>query len=169
MEGTYPLPEAQLDRFFLKLHIPFPRHEDLHEILDRTTGNDRPMIRAVLGKETVIEARALARKVAVARHVQDYAIRILEASHPDRKNATPLVRRYVRYGASPRGVQSCLMGAKIEALYAGRFNVSIDDIRRVVTPALRHRIILNFEGEAEGISTDRVLEEILSAIPESAT
>jgi MoxR-like ATPase len=167
MEGTYPLPEAQLDRFFFKLKVSFPSRGELHEILERTTGSEEPAIRAVLDKGMVLQARELARSVAVARHVQDFAIRVLEATHGDRREAPELVRRYVRYGASPRGAQACLMAAKVQALFDARFNASIEDIRKAVKPALRHRLILNFEGEAEGITTDQVLDDVLANVSET--
>ncbi len=168
MEGTYPLPEAQLDRFLFKLHVGFPSRDELHSILDRTTGNERPSLEPVLDRARILEMRSLARDVPVARHVQDYAIRVLEATHPDRDSATDLVRRFVRFGASPRGAQSCLMAAKIQALFDGRFAVGVDDVRASAKPALRHRVILNFEGEAEGASTDSILEEILEQTRETA-
>jgi MoxR-like ATPase len=168
MEGTYPLPEAQLDRFLLKLHVDFPDSAELHQILDRTTGRTTPSIAPVLQREQVMHMRQVARDVAIARHVQDYAVRVLEATHRDRRGASALVKRYVRFGASPRGAQACLLAAKLQALFAGRFHVSIEDIRKVVRPALRHRIILNFEGEAEGITQDSILDELLATIPETA-
>jgi len=167
MEGTYPLPEAQLDRFFFKLHMPFPGREDLHTILDRTTGSAEAVAKPVLSREEVIEMQKLVREVPVARHVQDFAVRVLQATHPGGAEATDLVKRFVRYGASPRGAQSALLAAKIRALYAGRFAASIDDLKEVSLPALRHRILLNFEGEAEGVKTDEVLREILSKLPEA--
>lgn len=168
MEGTYPLPEAQLDRFLFKLQVEFPSHEELHAILERTTGADEPTIEPILGRERILEMRALARDVAVARHVSDYAIRVLEATHPDRPTAPDLVKRFVRFGASPRGAQACLLAAKIQALFDGRFAVSVDDVRKVVRPALRHRVILNFEGEAEGVKTDSILDRILETVRETA-
>jgi MoxR-like ATPase len=167
MEGTYPLPEAQLDRFLLKLHVEFPDHAELHQILDRTTGQASPQPEPVLDRDAILGMRAVARDVAVARHVQDYAVRLLEATHRDRKGATDLVKRYVRFGASPRGAQACLLAAKIRALFAERFHVSSEDIREVAKSALRHRIILNFEGEAEGMTSDRILDDILAAVPEA--
>jgi MoxR-like ATPase len=167
MEGTYPLPEAQLDRFLLKLHVEFPDHAELHQILDRTTGQASPQPEPVLDRDAILAMRAVARDVAVARHVQDYAVRLLEATHRERKGATDLVKRYVRFGASPRGAQACLLAAKIRALFAERFHVSTEDIREVVKPALRHRIILNFEGEAEGMTSDHILDDILAAVPEA--
>ena len=167
MEGTYPLPEAQLDRFLFKLHVAFPSREELHAILERTTGGEGADVKPVLGRERLLEMRALAREVAVARHVTDYAVRILEATHPDRKGAPASVKRFVRFGASPRGAQACLLAAKIHALGEGRFAAGVDDIRAVALPALRHRVILNFEGEAEGVRADTVLEEILKSVPET--
>ena len=167
MEGTYPLPEAQLDRFLLKLHVPFPTKDELHVILDRTTGSDLPRIEHVLDAERIVAMRQVVRDVAVARHVQDYAIRVLQATHPDSDSAPESVHRYVRFGASPRGAQACLISAKVRALFGGRFHASVEDVRDSAKAALRHRVILNFEGEAEGISTDTILEKILSAVPES--
>jgi MoxR-like ATPase len=167
MEGTYPLPEAQLDRFFFKLHVPFPSREELHTILERTTGGHDPFVEPVLSREEVIDMQRLVREVPVARHVQDFVIRVLEATHPESKEATELTRRFVRFGASPRGAQSVLLAAKIRALFEGRFAASIDDVRKVCFPALRHRVLLNFEGEAEGVKTDQVIEEILAKTPEA--
>jgi MoxR-like ATPase len=167
MEGTYPLPEAQLDRFFYKLHVLFPNRDELHEILDRTTGGGIGTRSAVLDRESIVAMQTLVRQVPVARHVQDYAIRVVQATHPDGPDAPDLVKRFVRYGSSPRGAQAVLLAAKIKALFDGRFAASVDDVRGAVLPALRHRVLLNFEGEAEGIKTDQVLETILKALPES--
>ncbi|MFK7990175.1 MAG: AAA family ATPase [Sandaracinaceae bacterium] len=167
MEGTYPLPEAQLDRFLFKLQVGFPNRDELHDILDRTTGTERPELAPVLDKKRILQMRALARDVAVARHVQDYAIRILEATHSDRAGAPDLVKRFVRFGASPRGAQSMLLAAKIQALFDGRFAVSTGDVQQVARPALRHRMILNFEGEAEGVATDTILDRILEVTKET--
>ena len=167
MEGTYPLPEAQLDRFFMKLHVPFPNREELHSILDRTTGEAGGSRQAVLHREDILRMQALVRRVPVARHVQDYAIRVIQATHPDGPDAPDTCKRFVRFGASPRGAQATLLAAKIRALFEGRFAASVDDVRAVVLPALRHRVLLNFEGEAEGMKTDQVLEAILKAIPET--
>ncbi len=166
MEGTYPLPEAQLDRFLFKLHVEFPSRDELHDILDRTTGADKPELTPVLDQARILEMRQVVRDVAVARHVQDYAIRILEATHPDRKEAPEDVKRFVRFGASPRGAQACLIGAKVQALFEGRFSASLEDVKKTAKPALRHRVILNFEGEAEGVSTDRVLDRVLDTVAE---
>ena len=165
MEGTYPLPEAQLDRFFFKLRVDLPGNADLHAILDRTTGATDPVVRPVLGRARLLELRELVRQVPVARPIQDYAVRLIEATHPERSKV-PRVRKLVRYGSSPRGAQALILAAKIRALADGRFAPSLDDVRRVAAPALRHRVLLNFEGEAEGVSTDAVLGEILAVLPE---
>ncbi|MFO0671448.1 MAG: MoxR family ATPase [Polyangiaceae bacterium] len=167
MEGTYPLPEAQLDRFLFKLHVPFPGRDELHRILDLTTGEGRADRGPILDRERILEMQRLVRRVPVARHVQDFAVRVLQATHPDGPDAPEIVRRFVRFGGSPRGAQSVLLAAKIRALFDGRFAASIDDVRAVALPALRHRVLLNFEGEAEGIKTDAVLTEILRGIPET--
>ena len=167
MEGTYPLPEAQLDRFLFKLHVEFPSRDDLHAILDRTTGTEKAEVQAVLNREEILALRAIVREVPVARHVQDFAIRVLQATHASDKQAPASVKKFVRFGASPRGAQACLSAAKVHALLEGRFAVASADIRAVAKAALRHRMILNFEGEAEGVQTDAVLDEILKSVPES--
>ena len=167
MEGTYPLPEAQLDRFLFKLHVPFPDRDELHDILDRTTGLQDLHRKAVLGRDEILAMQRLVRRVPVARHVQDYAIRVLQAAHQDGADAPDLAKRFVRFGPSPRGAQAVLLAAKIRALFEGRFAASIDDVRASALPALRHRVLLNFEGEAEGIKTDQVIEAILKAVPET--
>ncbi len=161
MEGTYPLPEAQLDRFFFKLHVPFPARDELHAILDRTTGAEPPPVHPVLTRERILAMRTLTREVPVARSVQDFAVRVVLATHPDAKESPAGVKRYIRFGASPRGAQAVLTAAKIRALMSGRFHPSTDDVKAVTLPALRHRVILNFEGEAEGIKADTVLDEVL--------
>jgi MoxR-like ATPase len=167
MEGTYPLPEAQLDRFFFKLHVPFPERDELHQILARTTTDHSAEPRTVLSKNELLDFQSLVRKVPVAQHVQDYAVRLLLATRPEASDAPRGVRRYVREGASPRGAQAVLLAAKIRALMSGRFAAALEDVRASALPALRHRVLLNFEGEAEGIKTDTVLEEILKALPEA--
>jgi MoxR-like ATPase len=167
MEGTYPLPEAQLDRFFFKLHVPFPSREELHTIIDRTTTDQSIEVRTVLERDDILAMQRLARSVPVARHVQDYAIRVLQATHPDGEGATEAVKRFVRTGASPRGAQAMLLAGKIRALLEGRFAPAIEDVKRVASAALRHRILLNFEGEAEGISPDTVIEQVLAELPAS--
>jgi len=167
MEGTYPLPEAQLDRFFFKLRVDFPDREQLHTIMDRTTSGEQPEFGHVADRERLLEMRAFAQQVPVARHVQDYALRILEATHPDSEQAPEVTEQFVRYGSSPRGAQATLLSAKVRALMDGRYNVSCQDIRDSAPSALRHRIILNFEGEAEGVDPDEILDEIIEAVPES--
>jgi MoxR-like ATPase len=167
MEGTYPLPEAQLDRFFFKLMVPFPSREELHTIIDRTTTDSDVKVKPVLTRDEVLGMQKLVRRVPVAKHVQDFAIRVVLATHPGNAEATELVKRFVRTGASPRGVQSVLLAAKIRALFAGRFAASLDDVRQSTLPALRHRILRSFEGEAEGVAEDTILQEILKKLPES--
>ena len=163
MEGTYPLPEAQLDRFLFKLKVTYPTADDLHTILDRTTHTDAPRIAKVIDAPEVQAMRATVRDVPMTREVQAHAIQIVLATHPETDAASPLAKRFVRYGASPRGVQALILAAKIYALLDGRYHVSRADINKAALPSLRHRIILNFEGEAEGASSERVLEEILGA------
>jgi MoxR-like ATPase len=167
MEGTYPLPEAQLDRFFFKLIVPFPSRDELHTIIDRTTTEQDVKVKPVLTREDVLGMQKLVRRVPVARHVQDYAIRVVLATHPENAEATELVKRFVRTGASPRGVQAVLLGSKIRALFSGRFAASIDDVRATALPALRHRMLRSFEGEAEGIAEDKIIDEILKKLPDS--
>ena len=166
-EGTYPLPEAQLDRFFFKLHVPFPNRDELNAILERTTGNVTPKVDAVMSKDRILEMQRLVRDVPIAKHVQDYAVRLLQATHPTTPGAIDSVKRFVKFGSSPRGAQALLLAGKIRALFEGRFAASLDDIRAVALPALRHRVLLNFEGEAEGVKTDDVLHEILKQLPET--
>jgi MoxR-like ATPase len=167
MEGTYPLPEAQLDRFLFKLYVRFPDRDELHRILDLTTGAGIQKRSAVLDRQAILEMQQLVRQVPVARHVQDYAVRILQATHPDGPGAPEVARRFVRYGSSPRGAQAMLLAAKIRALIDGRFAASVDDVRAVVHAALRHRVLLNFEGEAEGIKSDQVIDEVLRGVVEA--
>jgi MoxR-like ATPase len=165
MEGTYPLPEAQLDRFFFKIDVPFPSEEDLIRIMDRTTGVEQPTVGKAATGAQVLAMQRLARDVPIASHVMAYAIRILRGTHPETEKVPDIVRSYVRYGASPRGAQAIVLGSKIHALLDGRFNVAYSDVQAVAAPALRHRIILNFEGEAEGISTDSVVRAIIGETP----
>ena len=168
MEGTYALPEAQLDRFFYKLKIGYPEPDDMHEIMDRTTKRLEPAAATVLNQEEILEMRDTARSVTIARPVQDYAIRLTMATHPDTPFAHPMTDRYVRFGASPRGTQTLVIGGKVNALLNGRVHVSCADIRSMLLPALRHRCLLNFEGEAERVDTDDILTAIINDIPESA-
>jgi MoxR-like ATPase len=165
MEGTYPLPEAQLDRFFFKIDVPFPEEEDLVRIMERTTGVEQPTVAKAATGADVMAMQRLARDVPIASHVMAYAIRILRATHPETERVPDIVGTYVRYGASPRGAQAIVLGAKISALLDGRFNVSYADVQAVAAPALRHRVILNFEGEAEGISTDSIVRAIIAETP----
>ena len=169
MEGTYPLPEAQLDRFLFKLTVQFPDLEELHTIMDRTTRVETPQVEQAVDRKRILEMRQLVRSVPVARHVQDYALRLLQATHPEHDSAPEITRRYARFGSSPRGAQAILSTARVHALMHGRFNVSCEDIRHTAVPALRHRIILNFEGEAEGIDTDHILKAIVDEVPESTS
>jgi MoxR-like ATPase len=164
MEGTYPLPEAQLDRFFFKLKVLYPHEDQMHEILDRTTQNVTPTVSRVVDGATILEMRHVARAVAIAKPVQGYAIRLTLGTHPDSPHSCPLVKRYVRYGASPRAAQTLVLAAKIQALNRGQAFVSPDDIRAVALPALRHRLLLNFEGEADEVSTDAIVTELLSTL-----
>src|SRR5579871_1056175 len=164
-EGTYPLPEAQLDRFFFKLLVGYPSAGDLAEVLTRTTENTRATVNKVLDRETLLELQKLVRQVPVATHVKDYAVRLVLASHPKTETAVPVTNQYLRFGSSPRGGQSLLLAGKVRALIQGRFNVSFDDIQAVAMPTLRHRLILNFEAEAEGITTDHVVAQILKDVP----
>jgi len=167
MEGTYPLPEAQLDRFFFKLQVPFPSRDELHSIIDRTTTAQHTEVQRVLSREQILSMQALVRRVPVARHVQDYAIRVLMATHPTGDEAPDVVKRFVRTGASPRGAQAMLLGAKVRALFDGRFAASIEDVKATALAALRHRVLLSFEGEAEGVVSDRVITEILTKLPQT--
>jgi MoxR-like ATPase len=164
MEGTYPLPEAQLDRFLLKVMVPFPSEADLIAIIDRTTGADAPTAQHVASAAEIVEMQRLARAVPIAPHITAYAVSVLAATHPDNSRAPSIVRQYVRYGGSPRGAQALVTAGKILALMDGRFNVSVDDVRAAALPGLRHRVILNFEGEAEGITTEAVVRTILDEV-----
>ena len=168
MEGTYPLPEAQLDRFMLKLVVEFSSRGELITILDRTTeGKTQPAEKVIDGR-TILDWRQFVTQVVVAPFVKDYAARLVLATHPKSEFATEVVNRYVRYGASPRGAQVLVLGAKVRALLAGRYNVAFDDVAAMAVAALRHRVIFNFEGEAEGIAMDQVIEDVLARVPKSA-
>jgi len=164
MEGTYPLPEAQIDRFFFKLKIDYPGHNQLLEIIDKTTEDYHPELSRIIGATAILEMKSLIKKVPVASHVKDYAIRLVLASHPDHETASNRTKEYVLFGASPRGVQSLILAGKVSALIDGRYNVAVEDIKAVARPALRHRIALNIKGETEGVDTDDIVEEILSNI-----
>ncbi len=164
-EGTYPLPEAQLDRFFFKLLVGYPTAAELTEVLNRTTETLQVQPRRVLDRDRLIELQHLVRQVPVASHVKDYAVRLVLATHPKTETAAPVANQFLRFGSSPRGAQTLLLGAKVRALAQGRFNVSLDDIQAVALPALRHRLILNFEAEAEGVTTDQVIAQVLKDVP----
>jgi MoxR-like ATPase len=160
LEGTYPLPEAQLDRFFFKALVPFPTTEELLEIARRTTGADVPQLKAVAGAEEVLAAQRVAREVPIAEHVLAYAGKLITATHPDRTELDS-VKRYVRFGSSPRGLQTLVLAGKVRALLEGRYNVAFDDLVAVVHPALRHRIFLQFEAEADEVAADQLIDEIV--------
>jgi MoxR-like ATPase len=169
MEGTYPLPEAQVDRFFFKVNVTPQGEDELLGIIQRTTGDDQVEIKPVLNQDEILAMQATVRQVLVAEFVQRYAARIALATHPEQSHATDMVRRFVRFGVSPRGVQTLILGAKVRALLADRYNVSCEDVRAVARPALRHRMIRNFEAEAENVSTDSILDDILTRVGEPAS
>ncbi len=164
MEGTYPLPEAQLDRFFIKLLVRYPTPEDLVLILDRTTAVDEPRAEAVICGERILDMRRLSRQIPIADDVRQAAINLVLATHPDQALATDMVKRFVRYGSSPRGAQSLILYAKILAILDSRYHVSRDDLRTAANPVLRHRMILNFEGQAENVQPDDVVDELVKRI-----
>jgi MoxR-like ATPase len=166
MEGTYPLPEAQVDRFLFKVNVEYPTSQELIEILNRTTGETEPEVEAVADGETVLAMGMLAREVPVASPVSDYAARLTIATHPDSDTASEMVQRYVRYGSSPRGAQALILGGKVTALLAGRYNVAFEDLRAIAPAALRHRILLNFEGQAEDVRPDDVVAEVVKEVAE---
>ena len=164
-EGTYPLPEAQLDRFFFKLEVGYSNRDELSEILNRTTTGNQPAIQQVLDGPGIIAHQKLIRRVIVAPHIQDYAVRLVLATHPGGDLAPPVVNQFLRFGASPRAAQALILAGKVKALLEGRANVSAEDVRTMVLPAMRHRLLLNFEGEAEGMSTDTILQNIVDTLP----
>lgn len=162
MEGTYPLPEAQLDRFMFKLKVYFPSLEEMIEIMERTTRGQAEQPQEVLNGQNIMALRQLVREVPMAPHIQEYAVKLALATHPDTEFATPGTKKFVRYGASPRGAQALTLAGKVRALLQGRFNVAYEDIEFVARPALRHRMILNFEAQDEGIESDQLIDEILT-------
>ncbi|TWU19524.1 Holliday junction ATP-dependent DNA helicase RuvB [Allorhodopirellula heiligendammensis] len=168
MEGTYPLPEAQLDRFFCKLLVKYPSVHDLESILDRTTESLQTQAQAVMTGERILEMSALSRLIPIAADVRRYGIAMVVATHPDHELAAESTKKYVRYGASPRGLQSLILGAKIRAILDNRYHVAREDLREMATPVLRHRLILNFEGQAEGISADDVISKIIADVAEDS-
>jgi MoxR-like ATPase len=167
-EGTYPLPEAQLDRFFYKLLVDYPTAGELSEIVTRTTEGTKVEVSKVVNGATLIELQQLVQQVPVASHVKDYAVRLILATHPNTETALEITNQFLKFGSSPRGAQALLLGAKVRALTEGRFNVSFDDVAEVALPALRHRLIVNFEAEAEGVTTDLVLQKIMAEVPRDA-
>jgi len=171
MEGTYPLPEAQLDRFFFKLLVKFPSFDDMQSIMDRTTESANPRAERVLDGERIRALAALVRQIPVATEVRRYAIAVVMATHPEHELASPMAKQFVRFGSSPRGAQAIILAAKLRAILDGRYHVARDDVRAVAPMALRHRIILNFEGQADGVPTDAVVANVLktAAEPVAAT
>ena len=167
MEGTYPLPEAQMDRFLFKVSVPFPREDELLTIISRTTGVDTAPLRPVADGQTILSVMNLVRAVPVAQAVASYAVRLVLATHPETEDAPADAKRFVRFGASPRGAQALILAGKARALLENRYNVSFGDIRKVAKPALRHRFFLNFDGEAQGLTTDKLLDTILGTVPET--
>jgi MoxR-like ATPase len=167
-EGTYPLPEAQLDRFFFKLVVGYSSREELNAIVERTTKGVVVQPDKVMDGNEIVQWQQLVREVILAPHVQDYVARLTLATHPEGPYAVPITNQYLRWGSSPRGAQTLTLAAKVRALLSGRYNVSFEDVRRVFLPAMRHRVILNFEAEAEGIDPDKVLVEVLQKVPEKA-
>ena len=167
-EGTYPLPEAQLDRFFYKLLVDYPTVKELSEIVTRTTEGTKVQVSKAVDGATLIELQQLVQQVPVASHVKDYAVRLILATHPNTETAQEITNQFLKFGSSPRGAQALLLGAKVRALTEGRFNVSFDDVAEVALPALRHRLIVNFEAEAEGVTTDLVLQKIMAGVPRDA-
>ncbi|TWT68497.1 AAA family ATPase [Crateriforma conspicua] len=165
-EGTYPLPEAQLDRFLFKLVVGYSSRDELNTIVDRTTRGERASVEKVMGGEEILQLQQLIREVILAKHVQDYLVRLTLATHPEGPHSVDATNQYVRWGSSPRGAQTLALASKVRALLDGRYNVSFEDIRRVFLPTMRHRVLLNFEAQAEGVETDQVLLDILEKVPE---
>ncbi len=168
MEGTYPLPEAQLDRFFFKLLVQFPRFGEIETILDRTTEAAKPRAEPIFDGERILALSELARQIPIAAEVRRYGIAIVMATHPENELAAPMTKQYVRFGSSPRGAQAIILAAKLRAILDGRYHVAREDIRAVAPAALRHRLILNFEGQAENVQTDQVIANVLQAVREPA-
>jgi len=167
-EGTYPLPEAQLDRFFFKLLVGYPSAAELTEVITRTTESLKPQVNKVLDGVVLLDLQKLVREVPVASHVKDYAVRLVLATHPKTDTAAPVSNQYLRFGSSPRGAQCLILAGKVRALTQGRFNASFEDIQSVAAATLRHRLILNFEAEAEGITTDHIVAQVLKDVPKNA-
>jgi MoxR-like ATPase len=168
MEGTYPLPEAQLDRFLFKIDVRFPTVDQLVGILERTTSSSHPQVQRAADGKAIVKMGTLGLDTPIASHINRFVAQLIVASHPDHPDAPELVRRYVRYGASPRGAQALIIGAKLNALLEGRFNVAYEDVKAVATPALRHRVLLNFEGLSEGVTPDEIVRELFAAVEKAA-
>jgi MoxR-like ATPase len=167
-EGTYPLPEAQLDRFFFKLVVGYSTREELSTIIDRTTRGEVIKVEKVMDGAEIRRWQQLVREVILAPHVQDYVVRLALATHPNGPYSLPITNQYIRWGSSPRGAQTVALASKVRALLEGRYNVSFEDVRRVYLPAMRHRVLLNFEAQAEGIESDQVLLDLLEGVPEKS-
>ena len=165
-EGTYPLPEAQLDRFLFKLIVGYSGREELGTIIDRTTKGIKIETQNVISGDEILEMQKLVREVILADHIRDYIVRLTLATHPEGELAVDITNQYLRWGSSPRGAQTLVLAAKVRALLEGRFNVSFEDVRRVYLAAMRHRVVANFEAQAEGISTDQILLEVLDQVPQ---
>jgi len=161
MEGTYPLPEAQLDRFLFKLYVPFPTLEELADIVTMTTGNTQTELHEVTNSEELLKIMEISKEIPVAKPVLEYALKLILATHPETEYAHEITKKFIRYGSSPRGAQAIISTAKIRALLEGRYNVAFEDIRYTAYPALRHRIFLNFEGLSEGLTTDEIITELI--------
>jgi MoxR-like ATPase len=164
MEGTYPLPEAQLDRFLMKILVTYPSRLELARIVERTIAREDTTVHAVLDRDDVLQLRAVCREVLIAPHVQDYAVQLVMATQPGEKEAHDLARRYIRYGSSPRGAQALVECGRVLALLRGRFHLSVDDIKELAPAVLRHRIILNFDAHADGKTADSILAAIISGV-----
>ena len=163
MEGTYPLPEAQLDRFLMKIIVTYPSRAELGRIVERTIQREEALVDQVLNAKSILSVRSVCREVLVAPHVQDFAIELIMATQPDHKEAPPLAKKYIRYGSSPRGAQALVECGRVKALMRGRFNLSIDDVRAVAPAVLRHRVILNFDAHADGQTPETVLAEVINS------
>ena len=169
MEGTYPLPEAQLDRFLMKILVTYPNHEELNRIVERTIQREEQIPQAVLDRDAILEVRSVCRQVMVAPHVQEYAIQLVMATQPEQKEAHELAKKYIRYGSSPRGAQALVECGRVLALMRGRFHLSIDDVRQVAHAVLRHRIILNFDAHADGHTPETILDVIVKGVTAQAS
>jgi MoxR-like ATPase len=168
MEGTYPLPEAQLDRFLMKIVVAYPSRAELARIVERTISREDVHLSAILGVEEVLDLRKECRKVLIAPHVQDYAVQLVMATQPDQKEAHPEAKKYIRYGASPRGAQALMECGRVQALMKGRYHVSVDDVRGLAISILRHRVILNFDAHADNKGPDTILQTIIDGVAAQA-